>query len=43
MRLSMRERHRVMDATAKRYQTARRVDRGQILDESTKITQYGRK
>jgi len=39
----MRERHRVVDATAKRYQTARKLNKGQILDEFTKITKYGRK
>ena len=43
MRLSMRERHRVVDATAKRYQSARKKVRGRILDEFVKITYYGRK
>jgi hypothetical protein len=43
MRLSMRERHGVVDATAKRYQTSTKKDRGRILDEFTKVTHYGRK
>lgn len=43
MRLSMRERHGVVDATAKRYQHSTKKQRGQILDEFTKLTRYGRK
>jgi len=43
MRLTMRERHAVVDATAKRYQVARKKERGRILDEFTKLTKYGRK
>jgi hypothetical protein len=43
MRLSMRERRRVVDATAKRYQNTSKKERGRILDEFTQATHYGRK
>lgn len=43
MRLSMRERRNVVDATAKRYQSSTKKDRGRILDEFTKVSHYGRK
>lgn len=43
MRLSMRERRAVLNATAKRYQKATKKDRGRILDEFTLLTGYGRK
>jgi hypothetical protein len=43
MRLSMRERRRVVDATAKRYQNTSKKERGRILDEFTQVTHYGRK
>ncbi|MBP1658159.1 MAG: putative transposase for insertion sequence element [Bacteroidetes bacterium] len=43
MRLTMRERHGVVNATAKRYQHSTKKARGQILDEFTKLTRYGRR
>jgi len=43
MGLTMRERRAVVDATAKRYQKARKKQRGEILNEFTKLTRYGRK
>lgn len=43
MRITMRVRRAVIDVTAKRYQKARKKERGQILNEFTKITAYGRK
>jgi len=43
MRLTMRQRRAVVDATAKRYQQARKKQRGEILNEFTKLTRYGRK
>lgn len=43
MRLAMRVRHIVADATAKRYQQAPKKARGVILNEFTKLTGYGRK
>lgn len=43
MRLSMRERRVVINATAKRYQKSSKKERGLILDEFTSLTGYGRK
>ena len=42
MRLTMRERHAVVSATAKRYQQATKKQRGVILDEFTQTTAYRR-
>ena len=43
MRMSMKARRAVIEATAKRYQSARKKERGRILDEFTALTRYGRK
>jgi hypothetical protein len=43
MRLSMRERRAVLNATAKRYQASTKKQRGVILDEFTQTTGYSRK
>ncbi len=43
MRLTMRERRAVINATAKRYQHSRKKQRGVILDEFTHTTGYSRK
>jgi hypothetical protein len=43
MRLSMRERRAVVDATAKRYQASCKKERGAILNEFTRLSGYGRK
>lgn len=42
MRLTMRERRAVLNATAKRYQKATKKQRGVILDEFTHMTAYRR-
>lgn len=39
----MKARRAVIEATAKRYQSARKKERGRILDEFTVLTRYGRK
>lgn len=39
----MKARRAVIEATAKRYQSARKKERGRILDEFTALTRYGRK
>jgi hypothetical protein len=41
--MSMKGRRAVIEATAKRYQAARKKERTGILNEFTKITAYGRK
>jgi len=43
MRLSMKERRAVINATAERYQKATKKDRTRILDEFTRLTGYTRK
>lgn len=43
MRLSMRERRAVVNATATRYQKETKKGRTPILDGTTRLTRYGRK
>lgn len=41
--MSMKARRAVIEASAKRYQAARKKERSRILDEFTALTRYGRK